>query len=94
MIISLEEARNVLHVDPGANDELICSLIAALPNYIEVATGMCYDQMIIEPMAITVSGFILNLWYYADHAEEAKLQRLIDSLFKAMTLKAKEYNRQ
>ena len=36
--MEFEQALEVLHVDAGANDALIESLLAALPDYIEVTT--------------------------------------------------------
>ena len=40
-----------------------------------------------EPLINTVSRFILQLWYNAEQSESEKLQRTIDSLLKAITLK-------
>ena len=87
MIMTLAEAKDVLRVDNMANDELIVSLILAVPGYIEVTTGMSEAQQLTEPLAQTVAGFILLLWYYADHSDDQKLQRTIDSLLKALTFK-------
>lgn len=87
MIMTLAEAKDVLRVDNMANDELIYSLILAVPGYIEVTTGMSEAQQLTEPLAQTVAGFILLLWYYADHSDDQKLQRTIDSLLKALTFK-------
>ena len=50
MIMTLSEACNVLHVDEGANDELIVSLIEAIPDYIEVATGYPAVEQSTEPL--------------------------------------------
>lgn len=85
--MTLEEAKNILRVDCEDNDELINSLLQAIPDYIEVTTGMPAEQQANEPLVNTVSGFILTLWYYADHADDVKLQRTIDSLLKCITLK-------
>ena len=90
MIITLEEALDVLHVDQGDNDTLIYSLIEALPGYIEMATGMSEADQLSEPLVKVVAGFILTQWYYSDHADDQALTRTINSLFKAITLKAKE----
>ena len=87
--MTLKEARDVLRVDAGANDDLISSLIAALPGYIEVATGMGEEQQAMEPLADTVGGFLLRLWYFSEHADNVKLQRAIDDLLKCLTLKAR-----
>lgn len=85
--MTLTEAKNILRVDGGDNDALVSSLLCALPDYIEVATGMTANQQLIEPLVDTVSGFLLTLWYYGDHSDTDKLQRVIDSLLKAITLK-------
>ena len=92
--MTLSDACNVLHVDEGANDELIYSLIEALPSYIEVTTGITESTQnnVRIPLVDTVSGFLLTQWYYADHADDQALTRTINSLLKALTLKAKEYN--
>lgn len=89
MIITLEEALTVLHVDSGDNDALIYSLIEALPGYIEMATGMTEEEQISEPLVKVVSGFLLTQWYYSDHADDQSLTRTINSLLKAITLKAR-----
>lgn len=87
-MLTLEQACNILRVDVGNNDELIQSLIGAVPDYIEVTTGMNKEQQEGEPLVDTVSGFLLTLWYYANHADDVKLQRTIDNLLKCITLKA------
>lgn len=86
--MTLTEACNILHVDAGNNDDLINSLIDAIPGYIETATGYPEDEQDNEPLCQTVSGFLLTLWYYSDHADDMKLQRTIDNLLKCLKLKA------
>lgn len=88
-MLFLKQACNILHVDEGNNDALIESLIYAIPDYIEVTTGMSKEQQIAEPLVDTVSGFLLTLWYYSDHSDDMKLQRTIDNLLKCITLKVK-----
>ena len=90
--MTLSEACNVLHVNEGDNDALIESLIAALPDYIELTTGLLPIHQDEEPLVETLSGFLLTLWYYADHSDDQALTRTIDALTKALTLKAREYN--
>ena len=89
--MTLSEACNVLHVDQGNNDELINSLLQALPSYIEVATGLTEEQQAEEPLVEVVSGFILTQWYYADHADDQALTRTINALLKAISLRARDY---
>ena len=88
-MMTLTQACNILHVDEGNNDELINSLIAAIPGYIEITTGMNAEQQDTEPLVDTVGGFLLTLWYYSDHTDDSKLQRTIDNLLKCITLKVK-----
>ena len=89
--MTLSEACNVLHVDEGHNAALISSLLQALPSYIEVATGLTEEQQALEPLVDTVSGFILTQWYYADHADDQALTRTINSLLKALSIRARSY---
>lgn len=86
--MTLTEACNILHVDEGNNDKLIKSLLTAIPGYIETATGYPEDLQEDEPLCKTVSGFLLTLWYYSDHADDMKLQRTIDNLLKCLKIKA------
>lgn len=88
-MLTLAEACNILRVDAGNNDELITSLCASIPGYIEVATGYPANAQDNEPMCKTVSGFILTLWYFTDHTNDLILQRTIDSMLKSITLKAR-----
>lgn len=88
-MFTISDARNVLRVDGNDNDAFIQSLVDSLPGYIEVATGMPEKQQKKEPLVHTVSGFLITLWYYADHADDVKLQRTIDNLLKCITLKVK-----
>lgn len=86
--MTLTEACNILHVDEGNNNLLIYSLIEAIPGYIETATGYPEALQDDEPLCQTVSGFLLTLWYYSDHADDIKLQRTIDNLLKCLKIKA------
>ena len=90
-MLTLEEACNVLHVDQGDNDKLIYALLQAIPDYLEVTTGVPWHSLEIEPMAKTVSGLLLTQWYFADHADDQSLTRTINSLLKALSLKARDY---
>ena len=90
--MTLSEACNVLHVNEGDNDALIESLIAALPDYIELTTGLRIEDQTGVPLVETLSGFLLTLWYYADHSDDQALTRTIDALTKALTLQAREIN--
>ena len=88
-MLSLDEAREWLRLDGTDNDTLIESLLDGIPEYIEVSTGMDRQRQAEEPLAYTVSKFILQLWYNAEQADSEKLQRTIDGLLKALTVKAR-----
>lgn len=89
--MTLTEACNVLHVDEGNNDELISSLVVALPDYIETTTGLAVGYQSAEPLVKTVSGLLLTQWYYADHADDQALTRTINALLKAISVRARSY---
>ncbi len=84
-MLSLEQAREFLRIDGTDNDNIINALLEAIPEYIEVTTGMAMPQQNTEPLINTVSRFILQLWYNAEQSESEKLQRTIGSLLKAIT---------
>lgn len=91
-MISIAEAREWLRLDNTDNDEIIEELLAAIPSYIELSTGLKQIDQEAVPLVNTVSKFLLTLWYNAEQAEADKLQRTIDSLLKTLTLQAREYN--
>lgn len=86
--MTLTEACDFLHVDEGVNDDLIKSLIAALPGYIENATGLPEAAQDSEPLTKVVGGLLLQQWYYSDHADDQSLTRTISALLKSIKLKA------
>lgn len=91
-MISIAEAREWLRLDNTDNDEIIEGLLAAIPSYIELSTGLKQIDQEAVPLVNTVSKFLLTLWYNTEQAEADKLQRTIDSLLKTLTLQAREYN--
>lgn len=92
--MTLTEAKLNLRIDTNDNDELIQSLVNSLPDYIYLTTGMKETDQASEPLVNTVSGFLLTLWYYGDHTDDVKLQRTIDNLLKAISLKVKTLNQE
>lgn len=79
-------AKQVLRIDNDFNDEIIAPLVNAIPGYIETTTGMTVEQQETEPLANTVGGFLLQLWYNAEGADAQQLTRTIDSLLKTLSL--------
>lgn len=89
-MVSLATAREWLRIDSTDNDTIIQGLLDAVPSYIEIATGLTPTAQAVEPLADTVTKFLLTLWYNAEQAEAERLQRTIDGLLKALTVKARE----
>ena len=89
-MMTLTDAQNILRVNPEENDDLILSLLDAIPNYIEITTGLSMINQECEPLVDTVSGFLLKLWYFGDHADDVALKRTIDSLLKVIAIKARD----
>ena len=88
--MTVYEAYTVLRLDGTEEDYLVVeSLLAAVPAYIENATGMAADVQESYPIVKTCTGFLLRLWYYPEGADTDKLQRVIDSLLKSITLIAR-----
>ena len=86
-MVTVDVAREWLRIDGTDNDQIIEGLLLAASSYIEVATGMGQEEQRQEPLAGTVAKFLLTLWYNAEQAEADKLQRTIDNLLKALSLK-------
>jgi hypothetical protein len=84
MMFTIEEARDILRIDGSDNDEMIYALLSAIPPYLQATTG--YIPMgEYSPVALTAARFLLQLWYYGENADTDKLQRVIDSLLKALS---------
>jgi hypothetical protein len=91
MILTLEEAREILRLDSGDNDIIITPLLEAMPSYLEVSTGYKACRGVYSPLARTVAGFLLQLWYNGDGMETEKLQRTIDHLLTALSFTVKRH---
>ena len=88
-MIEVAEAREWLRLDGNENDEIIKGLLNAIPDYIEVSTGLNKQAQEKEPLAKQLRKFILILWYNAEQSESEKLSKVIDNLLKALSLKAR-----
>ena len=88
-MLSLDEAREWLRADGTDNDRIISGLLQAVPGYIEVATGMDETAQLDDPLVDTVTKFLLILWFDAESSQAERLQRTIDNLLKAITVKAR-----
>lgn len=85
-MLTLEQAREALRLDNTDNDDIITGLLAAIPDYIELCTGIPAEAQKTEPLADTAGKFILTLWYHAERVDADKIQRTIDSLLKTLQL--------
>lgn len=85
MIFTLEEARDILRIDGSDNDAMIYALLSAIPPYLEATTGYISYGEQYSPIAQAAGRFLLQLWYYGENADTDKLQRVIDSLLKALS---------
>lgn len=84
-MFTIGEARDILRIDGTDNDNIIQALVSALPDYIEATTGYKAENENYSPLAMTAGRFILQLWYYGENSDTEKLQRVIDSLLKALS---------
>ena len=89
-MMSLCKAREWLRIDHKDFDKIISALLQAVPGYIETATGMNEEAQRKEPLVDTVTKFLLILWFDAESSQAERLQRTIDNLLKAITVKARE----
>ena len=88
-MVTIETAREWLRIDGTDNDSIILGLLDAVPTYIELTSGMKPADQEKDPLADTVTKFLLTLWYNAEQSEADKLQRTIDNLLKTLTIKAR-----
>lgn len=88
--MDIEGAMRTLRLDQDPETEqIINELLAAVPGYIENTTGMSIEEQKNCPLCNTVTGFLLRLWYYPEHADSEKLQKVADSLLKTITTMVK-----
>jgi hypothetical protein len=85
MILSIEEAREILRLDGDDNDHIIMPLIEAIPPYLHETTGYKARRGNYSPVARTVARFILQQWYFGEIADTDKLQRVVECLLKALS---------
>jgi len=92
--MTLNDALAVLRVDSdgGENDAVVASLLEAVPGYIRVATGVSENNQIAIPLCDTAAGFLLRLWYYPEGNDAGRLQTVVDSLMKSITVLGREIN--
>lgn len=92
MIISIEEARDILRIDGTELDHEIISILVSIPPYLEVTTGYVWDDSRPDPLARTVARFILQLWFEDQGARSAndRIEFTINSLLGALSAKTRK----
>jgi len=85
MILTVEEARDILRLDGPDNDHILLPLIEAIPPYLTETTGYTARRGKYSPVARTAARFILQQWYFGESADTDKLQRVVDCLLKALS---------
>lgn len=92
MILELDEAMDTLRLDGEANEQIVDSLVRAIPSYLEVTTGRSWDDDKDNELAKTTAKFILQLWYDQDGQDTEQLKRTIDTLLGALTALGRNEN--
>ena len=87
MMITLDEAKNWLRVDHNEDDQIITTIINAVPVYIEAATGLTETEQEKEPLCKTAAHFLIRLWYDGDLVTD-RHERTLAALMKSIKLKA------
>ncbi|ACD24262.1 phage gp6-like head-tail connector protein [Clostridium botulinum] len=82
MIITLEEAKNLLRVDFEEDNGLIQTLINTIPQYLENKTGRPWDTDVINPLVKTLAGFLLKSWY---DGSTPQLEKTIENIIATLT---------
>ncbi len=90
MLLSVEEAREALRLDGADNDTIIIPLVQAIPNYLKITTGRSWHGEADDfPLVKVVAKFLLQLWYFPQNEDAARLQRTIDSLLITLAAEAR-----
>ena len=82
MIMTIEEAKDVLRADGEEYDPLILPLLTAIPDYLEATTGRRWDTELVHPLAKFTAGQILIIWFDGPDKDRS---RIIDGLLTALT---------
>ena len=86
-ILDIGEALDALRLENTADNlDIVYNLLDAVPGYLAHTVGLAPPY---SPLAKTAAKFILQQWYYGESADTVKLQRVIDSLLKALSAERK-----
>lgn len=87
MILTLEEAKNILRVDFEDTDQQIQNLIDTIPIYLLNKTGNSWDIEPIDPLVKTLAGFLMQSWY---DGSTPQLEKTIDNILLTLTPMARK----
>lgn len=90
MLLEIDEARDALRIDGPDNDEVLNSLLTAVPIYLEEATGKNWEDEERNELAKTTATMILRLWYDPNGEDSRQLKRTVDTLLVALTTLGRE----
>ena len=88
-MVGIEQAKEFLRIDGDYMDDILAPLLETAPDYIAVTTGMTAEKQKDQPLADTVTKFLLMLWLDFPESCITDLQRTIDNLLKALSAKAR-----
>lgn len=87
-LLTLDEARDALRLDGTDNDTIIQSLLDAIPDYMQTATGSAWTDSTVTgyQLAKQCAKFIIQLWYESDTQDAVRLQTVIDKLLGTLSI--------
>ena len=89
MIITLQEAKEVLRLCHDEDDEIILNYIDSIPDYLEAKTGSRWDKEPINPLAKTLAGYLVTTMYDQNYDY---YEKPINNLLMVLTSMARNKN--
>lgn len=77
MILTLQEAKNLLRVDFDEDDEMIIDLINSIPEYLKNTTGKLWNEEPTNPIVKNLASYLLKKWYNGSDEYEDIINNLI-----------------
>ena len=84
-MLTLSEACDFLHIDRGANDILVDTLIASTAAYIQTQTGLSPEEQLLIPLVKVAEKFLCYLWYYGESENTQSTQKALDGILKTLS---------
>lgn len=93
MIITLQEAKDVLRLSTDDNNNIITAMILTIPSYIETATGSKSVAGSYTDLEKQVAKFILMQWYDPASENNERISKVINTLLTAITVNVNKNNK-